>query len=170
MIHTEAWHREADSLEKELEGLQRKQLDAMTEYVRLLARSGKLKDYPHKSLAALAHFGVLRGMDLRGAYLNRVDLSKCDLRGTDLSGVDLRGADLTEADLRGATLKKTSLSQARLYLTNFEGANLQGAFLQDAEFGNTRMEGADIRGAHYDWEDLEKMEGEPISGYASEDQ
>ncbi len=62
------------------------------------------------------------GCDLRGAVLNREDLSKANLQGADLT-------------------------DAKLFLTNLSGANLKGAHLQRAIFGGADLAGADLRGA-----------------------
>jgi len=66
---------------------------------------------------------VLGGVDLRGALLPAVDLSRSDLVDAHLAGADLRraefyraelyGADLRGADLRGARLRYASIDSAR---------------------------------------------------------
>ena len=131
MIHAEAWCCEADEQLKEFEGLRRVKLDAMEAYVRELSRNGKLKLLPKGQLVGLAHFGVLRGMDLRNMNLSGVDFSKADLRGVDFRGADLQGthfygADLREANFQWADLRDALVSGAEIQGANFRGAHLDG--------------------------------------------
>lgn len=84
----------------------------------------------------------LRGADLRGANLWRVDLEEASLRGADLwranleeanlEEANLRGADLEGANLRGANLRGADLRGADLWRANLRGANLWGASLSEA--------------------------------------
>ncbi len=83
----------------------------------------------------------LRGANLRGAALIRVDLSGVDLRRANLSDADLR-----DADLRGAELRRANLSDADL-----RDADLRGANLNDAELRGANLRGADLRGAKLDF-------------------
>ncbi|MER8046643.1 pentapeptide repeat-containing protein [Streptomyces sp. NPDC094032] len=59
---------------------------------------------------------------LRGAFLNRANLS-----GVDLKGADLRDAWLLEADLSRANLSGADLTGTVRYSTRFDGADLTGA-------------------------------------------
>lgn len=169
MIYKENWHREADSIERELDALKRQKIDAISAYLKALSRAGKLKDVSTPEIVAYAKLGVLRGFDLRGIYLDNADLSGCDLRESDLSGVPLRGANLTDANLSGAKLQKTRFQGAILIATDFTGADLRGAYLQEASFEMPVMQGADLRDAHYDWRDLEKMVGTPITNTSTQE-
>lgn len=62
-------------------------------------------------------------------------------------GCDLKGAVLNREDLSGANLQGADLTDAKLFLTNLSGANLRGAHLQRAIFGGADLAGADLRGA-----------------------
>jgi len=57
-------------------------------------------------------------LDLHGAFLRRVDLSKTDLKhgnfaGTDFTGANLSGANLKDANLEGTILKGADLRGAK---------------------------------------------------------
>ncbi len=65
----------------------------------------------------------LRGADLSGGYMSRVDLSGADLLDSDLSYTCLFRADLRETDL----------FRADLHYTNLRGADLRGA---DLDYGS----------------------------------
>jgi hypothetical protein len=82
--------------------------------------------------------------DLRGADLNRANLSEANLRGADLieadlSGADLRWANLSEANLGGALLIKANLSRADL-----SGADLIGAMLFYVDLDGVNFERAKV--------------------------
>ncbi len=77
----------------------------------------------------------LDSVNLKGEYLDRIDLRWTDLRGADLRKAYLAEANLVvahlqEADLRGAILRGADLNGADLESVNLEGANLEGATLQ----------------------------------------
>lgn len=73
-----------------------------------LARSG----VPHRP-------AQLRGADLIGRDLRRVDLRAANLRGARLIGADLRDVDLGLADVTGADLRGANLTGADLTRTLF---------------------------------------------------
>src|SRR5450755_439738 len=82
------------------------------------------------------------GCDLRGAKLDRRDLTGADLSGANLAGATfsrtvLRGANLAGADLTGANLKRHDLT----------GADLSGANLRDPTFHRAVLRGANLSGA-----------------------
>ncbi len=62
-------------------------------------------------------------------------------------GCDLKGAVLNRMDLSGANLEGADLTDAKFFLANLAGANLKNAHLQGAVFGGTDLAGADLRGA-----------------------
>ncbi len=82
---------------------------------------------------------VLTEADLRGAYLNRANLS-----GADLSKADLSGATLHMTNLNGADLSKADLSGATLHMTKLNGAGLSGAHLLRANLTYTNLNEADL--------------------------
>jgi hypothetical protein len=99
------------------------------------------------------------GLDLRGAVLAKVDLTKAnlskallngadltkgDLRWVDLSGADLTGAILTGADLYKADMKSAILNGADLTLANLEDVDLTGADLTKAILDRTKLRNADL--------------------------
>jgi hypothetical protein len=104
-----------------------------------------------------------RGLDLRRASLNGLDLgcateseppTGCaDLVGADLSEADLRSADLFAASLGQANLSSAKASFARLTraslgYANLRGAGLRGASLAYANLRGTNLTGADLTGAN----------------------
>lgn len=160
MIHLETWHKEADSIEKELESLKRNHIDAMQRYLISLVRSGKIKDLDKNQIAAFGHFGALRGMDLTGAYLNRVNLSGLDLRGVNFSKADLRGANLTYSDLRGTIWTGASADSALFDGADLSGTDLSDATLFGARFIEANLDGANLSRADYNHpEDLMEVDG-----------
>jgi hypothetical protein len=70
----------------------------------------------------------LKGVDFRGANLDRTQLGHADLRGADLRGAKLKGAYLFKADLSGADLRGAELPE-KMKLTH---VNLTGAKFDDA--------------------------------------
>lgn len=81
---------------------------------------------------------------LRGAVLNRSDLSETKLYAAKLSNADLRNtkliaADLNTADLQGALLDNADLTDADLRFANLEGASLENAEVGGATFCRTIM-------------------------------
>ncbi|MBR3370334.1 MAG: pentapeptide repeat-containing protein [Rhodobacteraceae bacterium] len=113
-------------------------------------------------------------LDLRGANLQRADLSSKQFDGSDavfsgalfenarLEGANLRwaqmkGADFDEAHLtgtkigpahlQGAAFKKAHLQGADLMGVEMQGVNLRDAFIQGANLYESRMEGASLVGA-----------------------
>lgn len=80
----------------------------------------------------------LYGIDLRGAVLERVQLSSLD----DVENSHLQCTDLKYANLQGADLKDANLSGADLYHADLRGANLTGADLQGAYVRGTNFSGS----------------------------
>jgi uncharacterized protein YjbI with pentapeptide repeats len=87
--------------------------------------SGLIKE----NIAILKKTKACPGCDLKGAVLNRMDLSEANLQGADLT-------------------------DAKLFLTNLSGANLKNAHLERAIFGGADLGGADLRGADLNGADL----------------
>ncbi|MCY7279049.1 MAG: pentapeptide repeat-containing protein [Phormidesmis sp. CAN_BIN44] len=111
----------------------------------------------------------LRGVDLRGKYLSRFNLSQADLRGVQIVGDDNRdepdedgygklegynssNADFSGANLRGANLSGLSFSNlgspeseesfksVDLRGADLTGANLSGCYLSGAKLGDFIIE------------------------------
>ncbi len=98
----------------------------------------------------------LHALDLRGAKLDRCDLSSRSLDRVDLTGASLVGANLSRAWLTDAVLRSTDLSGADLSGADLSGADLVEATLWKADLRGTRMSSArhlvmaTVRLARYD--------------------
>jgi len=77
-------------------------------------------------------------IELSGAFLPEVNLSRVNLAEADLDRVYLTGADLSKANLSGA----------RLWESRLVGANLAGANLAGANLSATDLSGADLSEAY----------------------
>ncbi|BCY09718.1 pentapeptide repeat-containing protein [Actinoplanes sp. L3-i22] len=84
-------------------------------------------------------------VDLRGAYLDGVDLTNAMF-----DGALLRAAHLTNGRLRGVSLQGAWLSAARLDGADLEAAGLGNARLREAVLDAAILKGADLRGADLD--------------------
>src|SRR6516162_9520392 len=102
----------------------------------------------------------LVGVDVSGAFLQDIDLSRAnllranfraaDVRGGNLNGAQMqygdlasanfRNANLRNADLRNATLQDADLTGANLSEAALEGANLAKADLRSSDFRNTKWQ------------------------------
>ena len=109
----------------------------------------------------------LRGMNLDGVSLTRLNWTGNDLRGLSMAGATIVEAVwndvvLVDADLHGTTLnslhahrlqlQRANLRGARftngqLLETRFDHADLQDAFLADSDLTDSNFTGADLRGA-----------------------
>jgi uncharacterized protein YjbI with pentapeptide repeats len=80
-------------------------------------------------------------IDLRGAILNKANLSgvsfkafsltETDFSTADLSKLNFRGANLTGANFSCTNLSEANLSRTQALETNFAGATLTGACIED---------------------------------------
>ncbi|MHB1001364.1 MAG: pentapeptide repeat-containing protein, partial [Armatimonadota bacterium] len=96
-------------------------------------------------------------VNLRTAYLMRIELMNANLKRADLRGANLSVADLSVADLRGANLIGANLKGA-----NLKGANLREADLRDADFGAANLMNADFRWTKIAISQLLYTVGEPM--------
>ncbi len=92
----------------------------------------------------------LIGADLTGAVLVSADCSACAMNGARLDCVNAEDAKFYKANLEGtrfvaAILNDASLRRARLSGARFTRANLAGADLYKCVFGNTDVEGANLK-------------------------
>lgn len=125
------------------------------------------KDFPTKASApARLRDTSFHGAQMRGAFLDRVNLDGADLRVAQLEQASLiesslRGAALMDAgladakldraklqgasfdkgSLAGASLKNAEMQGVSLYRTWMLGANLDSAIMHGASFRNTQLEG-----------------------------
>ena len=72
----------------------------------------------------------MRGADLSGCYLRKVEGRACDAQDAILRGADLDSSEFEDADFRRADLRKVDFAGARL-----TGADLRGADLRNCVFG-----------------------------------
>ncbi len=94
----------------------------------------------------------LRGANLQGAILDRVDLRGRDFKGANLYRASAIGANLTHcrldlADLRWADLRLANLAEISMTGAILDGARLQGAHLQLARATGASFRRASLRGA-----------------------
>ena len=81
---------------------------------------------------------------LRGANLNRAELSHSNLSSADLSWTIFCSANLSDANLSGANLYPVDLSWANLSDANLSYANLKGADLSWTNLSYANLKGADL--------------------------
>ncbi|MCP5087966.1 MAG: pentapeptide repeat-containing protein [Rhodobacteraceae bacterium] len=94
-------------------------------------------------------------LDLRGAHLDRADLTGGNFANAVMDQVSLRGAALCLADFKGARLKEADLHGADLFK-----ANLQEAWLSGAKFANAWLDWANLHGSQLS---LAKFQGANFS-------
>lgn len=85
----------------------------------------------------------LSGLEWRGAYLRKIDLSGAILTSAKLHRARLSKANLAGADLSGSDLRASYFRQA-----NLSGANLRHANLKYAVMAGTNLDQADISNCH----------------------
>jgi uncharacterized protein YjbI with pentapeptide repeats len=93
------------------------------------------------------HCSVLKGAQIRQAFLSEADLSNADLDEADLEEANLYRANLQEAGLENAILIKSYLARANLYRAHLENANLSNANLRGANLTYAKLSGANLNGA-----------------------
>ena len=81
-------------------------------------------------------------LDLRGAFLDRVDITNGNFAHAILDGVSFSGATLCLASFKGARLKGANLDGADLFKTN-----LSEAWLSGASFVNAWLDWANLHGS-----------------------
>ncbi len=120
------------------------------------------------------------GVDLRGADLQKVNLSSLPLAGMiggltgrtwfsaspeqgEMAAVRMQGALLMQAQLAGAKLNGASLERANLFRSHLEQVELWGASLKGAYLSETKLGGAILKGAHLEGADLDRACLEGVS-------
>ena len=91
--------------------------------------------------------------------LNDIDLIYSDLRDANLRGASLQRANLSKVNLDGADLRQTNLS-----FTTLQGASLRGADLRDSRLYGTDLRNADLSGAQLDPGALEQSHWQGAKG------
>ncbi|WP_353570564.1 pentapeptide repeat-containing protein [Candidatus Albibeggiatoa sp. nov. BB20] len=130
---------ELDSLLKQLLPLHREWLKESKN----LEQAGELIDYQDRRRINLC------GANLQGLNLSRKNLSMANLMYAELQNANLTASNLSRIWLDGASLQKAqlikaNLSQAYLYNVVFEEANLVRANLTEAEASNVNFTGAEL--------------------------
>jgi hypothetical protein len=111
------------------------------------------------ALQDLVRNGVsLAGVQLDGAWLERLKIGGADLRRASLRGANLRGADLSRANLERADLSGADLTGARL-----SQALLKETVLTDSVVATADFSGADLAGAR-GWESMKSVSYLNLSG------
>lgn len=170
-----AWQRALDQRQAEtLEGLMLEQIERAGEAVEDDAPS-KIGDRLAKTVFPelyqhylrfvrylLEHDQVDRFNQLRTATgFALLDLSGADLSGLDLSRANFNGAILGGADLRRTFLDGASFFNARLNGADFSGARMDGASFVQADMCGARLNG--IVGSEVDFRDA-VLEGASLTG------
>ena len=86
----------------------------------------------------------LHEVNLSEADLHEADLEGAYLCGAKLIGANLQKADFEEADLHQADLTNIRLQSANLVKAQLRDAKLGGGWLQGAKFGKAQLQGADL--------------------------
>ncbi len=111
-----------------------------------------------KNIATLEKTKSCPGCDLKGAVLERMDLSKANLEGADLTGAKLFLSDLTGANLRKTHLEKAIFGGADLAGADLRGANLNGADLSTAYIVGAKFDGEFIKTKPYEEDGIPEIE------------
>lgn len=94
------------------------------------------EELSHAHYSEILHKGGslrLRGCDLTGADLRRVDLAGASLQNADLTDANLARVNLERANLGGAILQWSDLTRANLRGVSCDGAVLAGTRLLDVD-------------------------------------
>jgi len=85
----------------------------------------------------------LMKINLSGTTIKNVNLANSILLGANFTGADISGTSLANADLRGADLTNATIKE-----TDLRSANLSGAILENVIFKNLDAKGANFAGAN----------------------
>ncbi len=93
--------------------------------------------------------GFLQGINLSGADLRKLDLSRSDFQQANLSGANLSRTCLWRAtfyyaNLSGANLSRTDLQEAQFFEADMRGVNLSQAKILDTSFSGANLMGANF--------------------------
>lgn len=96
----------------------------------------------------------LKGVDLRGRDLRRINLKEAVLDNTILSGADLRGANLSGAHIEDSNffetdLRKANLSGSQLFGAKIENSIFTGAILRGVNFYRAKILYTDLDGLSF---------------------
>lgn len=79
----------------------------------------------------------LKGKDLTGMDLSKMNLRNADLSYANLTNVNFKESDLTSANFMGSKLINTDLSRCNLSYADFDKTNATGAKFTDSVMKNT---------------------------------
>jgi hypothetical protein len=100
----------------------------------------------------------LRGIDLSGAKLARLDMWSRDLRGANFANSTLTGARIWNSELGGANFTNAKLRSAEFEGCKLEKASFASADLTRADLNRAKLQGADFTGATLTGANLEKAQ------------
>ena len=83
------------------------------------------------------HVVNLKGKDLTGMDLSRMNLINADLSYANLTNVNFKESDLTHANFMGSKLINADLSRCNLSYADFDKTNATGAKFTEAVMKNT---------------------------------
>jgi len=114
----------------------------------------------------------LVGVDVSGAFLQRIRLQRANLARSNFSAADMRDsdlsfADLSDADLQSANLRQSILRSANLERADMTDADLFGADLAGADLSGAKLANADLRNtnlANLKWSDTLDLKNANIFG------
>jgi hypothetical protein len=89
----------------------------------------------------------LRGINLAGRTMRRIDFAEARLDGATLARTDLRGANLERSSLKGARLMAAVLSDVHAAQADFRKARLDDATLRHGHFERAKFHGARLHHA-----------------------
>ncbi len=114
----------------------------------------------------------LIGVDVSGAFLRGLRLTRASLLRSNFSGADLRDSDFQNADLSDSDLHAANLRQSNLQNVTFSGSNLNDSDLENADLAgsdlsDTSLDNADLRYVQFrdvKWERLKSLQKANIYG------
>lgn len=94
----------------------------------------------------------LVGVDVSGAFLQRINLAGASLLRSNFNSADLREsdfdrADFTDADLRSANFRGSNLAHANFHGADLRDSDLTSADLTDANLAGASADDVDFHGA-----------------------
>jgi uncharacterized protein YjbI with pentapeptide repeats len=98
--------------------------------------------------ACAANEASFAGANLKGAVLNQAGLRGSDFSGANFEGASLEMADLSECNLKKANFYRAFARQARFEKSDLEGANMVSINLLEGSLQKARLVSADLRGAN----------------------
>ncbi len=104
------------------------------------------------------------------AFLDAVGMTgqfNISLEGADLRGAELKGLTLRRVEFEGARLNGADLEDSDLRMTDFEEANLKGADLENTLLSGADFTDANVRGVDFTQSDLRGANLSEVKGLTS---